>query len=60
MACLRLALLVGVLNAAGLLGVAFGVAEDLGVPLPLGVTAPPPTDFLSAPMCSVMALGVGL
>lgn len=60
MACLRLALEVGILNAASFLGVAFGVAEGLGVALPLGVPAPPPTDFFSAPMCSVMALGVGL
>ena len=56
---LRLALLVGVLNMESLLGVAFGVAEGLGVPLALGVLTPPPTDFLSAPMCSVMALAVG-
>jgi len=42
-----------------LLGVALGVAEGLGVPLALGVLTPPPTDFLSAPMCSVMALAVG-
>jgi hypothetical protein len=61
--CLRLALEVGVLRAAGFLGVAFGVAfgvaEGLGVPLALGVPVPPPADFFSAPMCSVMALAVG-
>jgi hypothetical protein len=57
---LRLALLVGVLNTGSFLGVALGVAEGLGVLLALGVPAPPPpADFLSAPMCSVMALAVG-
>ena len=58
-ACLRLALEVGVLSTGSFLGVAFGVAEGLGVPLALGVLVPPPADFLSAPMCSVMALAVG-
>jgi hypothetical protein len=47
------------LNTGSFLGVAFGVAEGLGVPLALGVLVPPPADFLSAPMCSVMALAVG-
>lgn len=59
---LRLALLVGVLKPPGFLGVAFafGVAADgFGVLLARGVPVPLPADFFRAPMCSVMARGVG-
>lgn len=52
MARLRLVPVVGVFVAAALRGVDFGVLAVFFTPLPV-------TDFLSEPMCSEMALGVG-